>query len=397
MIEIQHLRYRYRLNDDTELEALRSVSAVFRPDESVAIVGPNGSGKSTLALCLNGLLQPSGGRVLVDDLDVAEKSKRSEIRRRVGMVFQNPDNQIISTTVEREIAFGLENLAVPADELRRRVEQVLDQFHLRPFRDRPPHLLSGGEKQRLAIAAVLAMRPRYLILDEPTSLLDPVSQREVGDLIGELHRTEQVAVVHITQFPEEAARAQRVLVMHRGELVMEGPSEAVFSRHEDLARLGLRPPFSYELAARLRGRGVELGERSVTGLEDLAERLNGLAWRGAGADRGSAVAPNRGFGADRERVGLPPRGEETEQIKTSPSQSKIAPVWKPKPSSRLAPDTPERIRCEDLWYRYHSGLPTEQTALRGVDLIIHRGELIGLVGSIGSGKSTLVQLSLIHI
>jgi len=379
VIEIKHLRYRYRLDDDTGLEALRSISAVFQPDESVAIVGTNGSGKSTLALCLNGLLQPSAGRVLVDGLDVAEKPKLSEIRRLVGMVFQNPDNQIISTTVEREIAFGLENLAVPAGELRERVEQVLDQFHLRPFRDRPPHLLSGGEKQRLAIAAVLAMRPRYLILDEPTSLLDPVSQREVGELIDRLHRSGEVAVVHITQFPEEAARAQRVLVLHRGELVMEGPPEAVFSRQEDLARLGLRPPFAQELAGRLRGRGVELGERSVTGLEDLAERLDGLAEHGmeTGVEHGSSGLPKGESRVDRKTAGTP--------------QPRSSASWRPKKLSRPDETVPERIRCEDLWYRYHAGLPTEQVALQGVDLTIRRGELIGLVGSIGSGKSTLVQ------
>jgi energy-coupling factor transport system ATP-binding protein len=391
VIEIQHLRYRYRLDDDTGLEALRSVSAVFRPDESVAIVGPNGSGKSTLALCLNGLLQPSGGRVLVDGLDVAEQSKRSEIRRLVGMVFQNPDNQIISTTVEREIAFGLENLAVPADELRQRVEQVLEQFHLLPFRDRPPHLLSGGEKQRLSIAAVLAMRPRYLILDEPTSLLDPVSQREVGELIDRLHRTGEVAVVHITQFPEEAARAQRVLVLHRGELVMEGPPESVFSRHEDLARLGLRPPFAQELAGRLRGRGVELGERAVTSLEDLAERLDGLKGRAAVVDRGSVGSPDRETKIDRDADAELYHDNETVRATVGTQKPKTISSWKPKPPSLPASDTPERIRCENLWYRYHAGLPTEQVALKGVDLTIRRGELIGLVGSIGSGKSTLVQ------
>jgi energy-coupling factor transporter ATPase len=385
VIEIQHLRYRYRLDDRTELEALRSVSTVFQPNESVAIVGPNGSGKSTLALCLNGLLQPSGGRVLVDGLDVADRSQRSRVRRLVGMVFQNPDNQIISTTVEREIAFGLENLAVPAGELRDRVEQVLEQFHLLPFRDRPPHLLSGGEKQRLAIAAVLAMRPRYLVLDEPTSLLDPISQRDVGELIDELRHSDEVAVVHITQFPEEAARAQRVLVMHRGELAMEGPPEAVFSRQEELARLGLRPPFAHELAARLRRRGVEVGERTVAGLEDLADRLAGLVGRGAGAGGGSADGIRRGTGADRDTAG--PQKDGT----TASGEMKTSRDSAAKSQTRPDETAPERIRTKDLWYRYHAGLPTEQVALQGVDLAIRRGEMIGLVGSIGSGKSTLVQ------
>jgi energy-coupling factor transporter ATPase len=350
MIEIRNLWYRYRLRDDDNLEALRGISTLFRPGESVAIVGANGSGKSTLALCLNGLLQPAGGQVLVDGLDVSRRSDWPRIRRRVGMVFQNPDNQIISTTVEREIAFGLENLAVPADELRARVEEVLDQFHLRAFRDRPPHLLSGGEKQRLAVAAVLAMRPRYLVLDEPTSLLDPVSRREVGALIRQLHRQEEVAVVHITQFPEEAAEAQRVLVMHDGKLVMEGRPEEIFSRHRELARLGLRPPFAQELAARLRQRGLPL-EETIGGLDDLAARLANL-----------------------------PRSPVQEGVSETQRSLSKPPV-----------ENQERIRAEKVWYRYHPGLPTEQMALRGIDVIIRRGELIGLVGSIGSGKSTLVQ------
>jgi energy-coupling factor transport system ATP-binding protein len=357
MIEIQNLRYRYKLKDDQYLEALRGVSTVFRPGESVAIVGTNGSGKSTLALCLNGLLQPAGGRVLVDGMDVSRRSDWPEIRRRVGIVFQNPDNQIISTTVEQEIAFGLENLAVPAGELHARVEEVLDRFHLRPFRDRPPHLLSGGEKQRLTIAAVLAMRPRYLILDEPTSLLDPVSRREVGELIRRLQAEEEVAVVHITQFPEEAAQAQRILVLHQGGAVMEGPPEAVFSRHEDLVRLGLRTTFTHEMIARLRRRGLPI-EKSIGSLVDMAALLAGLKQSSAEA---APRQPNR-------------------------SQTAKAQV-----TARSSSNNRERIRVEKLWYRYHAGLPTEQVALRGLDLVIRRGESIGLVGSIGSGKSTLVQ------
>ena len=379
MIEIRDLRYHYRLKDDVELEALRGISTVIGPGESVAIVGTNGSGKSTLALCLNGLLQPAAGSVLVDGLDVSQRSERSRVRRLVGMVFQNPDNQIITTTVEREIAFGLENLAVPSEEMRIRVEQVLDQFHLRSFRDRPPHLLSGGEKQRLAIAAVLAMRPQYLVLDEPTSLLDPVSQRQVGALIRKLHRREKVAVVHITQFPEEAAEAQRVLVMHAGELVMEGRPEEIFSRHRELDRLGLRPPFARELDARLRRRGVPLGKGTTGGLDDLAARLADLPRSGSSAELKET---------DRSRSGSPPGLQEADRQRSG-TRVKVSPAEEP--ARQEPPASQERIRVEGVWYRYHPGLPTEQMALRGIDLTIGRGELIGLVGSIGSGKSTLVQ------
>jgi len=238
MIEVDDLEFGYKLKDGSRLLALKGISVEISEGESVAIIGSNGSGKSTLARCLNGLLMPQRGEVRVDGLEVGQRANWEQIRQRVGMIFQNPDNQIVSTTVEREIAFGLENLALPSEQLRARVEEILRQFHLRDLRHRPPHLLSGGEKQRLSIAAVLAMRPKYLILDEPTSLLDPVGRREVRELLQRLFAEGKVTLVHITQFPEEAAEAQRVLVLHGGELVLEGSPEEVFAKRE---RLGFPP------------------------------------------------------------------------------------------------------------------------------------------------------------
>lgn len=356
MIQVRDVEFSYRLRDGGHLLALKGISLQISEGSSVAIIGSNGSGKSTLALCLNGLLVPQSGEVKVDGLDVRQRSCHEEVRRRVGMVFQNPDNQIISTTVEREIAFGLENLAVPGEQLRARTEEVLEQFHLKELRHRPPHLLSGGEKQRLSIAAVVAMWPKYLILDEPTSLLDPVGRREVRELLKRLCAEGQVTVVHITQFPEEAAEAQRVLILHQGELAIEGSPEEVFAHGERLAQMGLRSPFPMELARKLRAVGISL-PHPVSDMEDLVAGVLALP-RGVGHFRKEDVGRNAGSG--RGDSGFTKKGE-------------------------------ERIRAEDICYRYNPGLPTERVALRQASLSIRRGELVGLVGPIGSGKSTLVQ------
>ncbi len=356
MIEVRDLHFSYRLKEDGRIAALQGISLRITRGQSVAIIGPNGSGKSTLGLCLNGLLVPQQGQVTVDGLDVRNRKDLEEIRRRVGMVFQNPDNQIVSTTVEREIAFGLENLALPGEALRARVEEVLDQFHLRDLRHRPPHLLSGGEKQRLAIAAVMAMRPTYLVLDEPTSLLDPAGRREVRNLLEKLSAEAGVAVIHITQFPEEAAEAQRVLVLREGELAMEGSPEEVFARGEQLARWGLKAPFPMELAAMLKQAGLPIPE-PVLDVEDLAAGILALP-------RSTVSVPGE---SEKDRAGE--RSEELDIHKTGE----------------------ERIRVEDLCYRYSPGLPTERLALQDVNLSLYRGQMVGLVGSIGSGKTTLVQ------
>jgi energy-coupling factor transport system ATP-binding protein len=355
MIEVHDLEFSYRLKDGNRLPALKGISLQISQGESVAIIGSNGSGKSTLARCLNGLLVSQRGEVKVDGRDVGQRANWEYIRRRVGMIFQNPDNQIVSTTVEREIAFGLENLALPSEQLRARVEEVLRQFHLRDLRHRPPHLLSGGEKQRLSIAAVLAMRPQYLILDEPTSLLDPVGRREVRELLQRLFARGDVTLVHITQFPEEAAEARRVLVLHEGELVLEGSPQEVFAQGDCLREFGLRQPFAIELADRLREVGVAL-PGPVQELDDLVAGIMTLPRR----DRIPEDADEGRGGSGPERLAPAQRGR-------------------------------ERIRVEDLCYRYSPGLPTERIALRQVDLSIGRGEMLGLVGPIGSGKSTLVQ------
>ena len=208
MIEIKQLEYVH----PGGVQALRGILLMLAPAQYTVLMGPNGSGKTTLARCLNGLLTPSSGSVKVDGIEVSETSL-PEIRRRVAMVFQNPDDALVAPTVETDIAFGLENLGLPPAQMRDRVNEILASFHLEVYRDHPPHLLSGGERQRLAVASAIAVRPDYLILDEPTALLDPESREELLHLIGTLARDEGLGILHITQSPEEAARADRLLLL----------------------------------------------------------------------------------------------------------------------------------------------------------------------------------------
>ena len=229
MIDIQDITYFYPSEDESPVAAIEKISLQIREGEYVAIMGHNSSGKTTLARCLNALLIPQSGNVYVDRLCTEEDENTISIRKKVGMVFQNPDNQIVSTTVEREIAFGLENLGVPTETIHQVVTAILEKFDLTRYRQYPPHLLSGGEKQRVALAAVLAMNPKYLVLDEPTSMLDPASRRQVLSTIRRLNQQRGLTVVLITQSMDEAASAQRVLVMDQGRIVMDGTPQEIFA------------------------------------------------------------------------------------------------------------------------------------------------------------------------
>ncbi len=255
MIQLTDLCYDFAGPGGESVRALGGVNLTLSEGDSVAVLGANGSGKTTLARCLNGLYVPTSGKVEVDGMDSRDPTLRSEIRRRVGLLFQNPENQIVAATVEREIAFGLENLGLERDEMRSRVERMLALFGLDHLRQQPPHLLSGGEKQRLAIAAVMAMEPRYLVLDEPTSLLDPPSRRQLLRLVLELHRPSNsygpITTVLITQFPAEALVARRVLVLHRGRIIFDESPDILFQRVEALHNVGLSSPVEYELHALL--------------------------------------------------------------------------------------------------------------------------------------------------
>jgi energy-coupling factor transport system ATP-binding protein len=250
MISISNLVLEF-LTQDGSRRVLDDVSLEIADGEFVALMGPNGSGKTSLARCLNGIFCPTAGRVIVDGLDTRDGNALPEIRRRLGMVFQNPENQIVAPTVEREIAFGLENLGVSRPEMRRRVQMLLRMFHLEAYRQRSPHLLSGGEKQRLALAAVMAMQPRHLVFDEPTSLLDYESRRQLFELMAQLTAVPNLfsetplTLLLITQFPEEALFAKRLLILHQGRIVMDGPPVETFQQVDQLREIGLAPPLEF--------------------------------------------------------------------------------------------------------------------------------------------------------
>ncbi len=262
MIHVENITYRY---DGSKASGLRGISLTIEAGESVAVMGPNGSGKTTLARCLNALLLPTTGTVSVDGMDTRDCTTLQEIRRRVGMVFQNPDNQIVSATVEREIAFGLENLGLPYQELHERVDEMLVRFHLERYRYHSPHYLSGGEKQRLALAAVLAMRPSYLVLDEPTTLLDPKSRWSILNTLDRLGNTAApISTLLITQFPEEALLADRLLVIHEGQLYLDDAPELIFEQTDRLQEIGLDPPVSFLIKETLKRYGMSVPIRKKT-------------------------------------------------------------------------------------------------------------------------------------
>ncbi len=271
-IQTQGLKYAYSLEGGVRVEALRGVDLAIEPGEFVALIGPNGSGKSTLARHFNALLLPTGGQVWVDGLLTSDPRHVWAIRERVGMVFQNPDNQFVASTVEEDVAFGPENMALPRDEIRARVDEALDLVDMTEYGTHPPQRLSGGQKQRVAIAGALATRPSCLVFDEPTSMLDPPSRREVLSIMRRLNTEEGITVVLITQSMDEAAAARRVVAMHRGCVVMDGPPQVVFEQRERLQALGLGLPFAVEISHRLRGQGIELPSGLLT-VEELVGAL----------------------------------------------------------------------------------------------------------------------------
>jgi len=271
-IDIQQLEHAYLLEGGGRIEALQGLDLSIERGEFVALVGPNGSGKTTLARHFNGLLLPTAGTVRVDGLLTSDPRHVWKVRRRVGMVFQNPENQIVASTVEEDVAFGPENWGLPAQEIRERVDEALENIGLADYRFHPPHTLSGGQKQLAAIAGVLATRPACIVFDEPTSMLDPPSRRQVLRIIRRLNDEEGITVVLITQSMEEAAFARRVLVMDEGRILMDGPPQEVLEREERLQNLGLGLPSVVEIAHRLRERGLELPTGLLT-VEALARAL----------------------------------------------------------------------------------------------------------------------------
>ena len=273
MIETKNLAFAYPA-DEGEIQtlALRDVSVTIEKGSFVVVLGHNGSGKSTFAKCLNAVLLPCGGKVYVEGMDTQDEALLLEIRRRVGMVFQNPDNQIVANGVEEDVAFAPENLGVPTEEIRRRVDAALAAVDMTAFTTHAPHLLSGGQKQRVAIAGVIAMEPACIVLDEATAMLDPVGRQEVLSAVHKLNREKGITVVLITHHINEAEDADRVIVMDDGQVVLDGGPREVFTKVEALRSMGLTVPDTIDLLDRLRRDGVAVPPDALT-VEECADAI----------------------------------------------------------------------------------------------------------------------------
>ena len=350
IIRTESLVYKYTVYNEDTVQALNGIDLTIEKGRFTAILGRNGSGKSTLAKHMNALLSPSEGTVWVNGVDTQDEAHIWDVRQSAGMVFQNPDNQIIATIVEEDIAFGPENLGVPPEQIRVRVDEAMDAVGIREFSRSAPHHLSGGQKQRVAIAGILAMKPSCIVLDEPTAMLDPSGRHEVINTIMKLNKDEGISVILITHFMEEAVQADRVIVVDNGKIVMDGSPREVFKQVEALKELGLDVPQATELAYMLNNEANSgLLPRCLLTMSELADAL-------------SAAAQNI-----ERKTDLPPE--------PPPHNQSIKPV----------------LEVKNISFIYSQGSAFEKKALDNVSLSIKPGEFIGLIGHTGSGKSTLIQ------
>ncbi len=332
--------------------ALQGVDFTVNQGEFVAVLGHNGSGKSTLARLTNGLLSPDEGKITVLGMDAGDEKNLFPIRKEVGIVFQNPDNQTVASIVEDDVAFGPENVGIPREEIGERIDFALNAVGMTDFRHATPTHLSGGQKQRIAIAGVLALKPKIMILDEATAMLDPRGRREVMDVVLRLNREEGITVLLITHFPEEAMLADRAIVMSEGKIVMEGKPSDVLSREEELTRFSLALPRSTRVCRALTKGGLRVPDE--TDEDKLA-----LSILSALKETGEITLPNK-------------------ETKGAGTRS-------------TADETDGRVRCENLSFVYNPSSAFETPALKGVDLEIQSGDFFGIIGHTGSGKSTFVQ------
>ena len=346
--------------DGNTVLATRAIDAANLDIEKgsfVAVVGMNGSGKSTLAKTLNGLIEPTDGEVIVDGMSTADESKLWDIRRKVAMVFQNPDNQIVSSIVEDDVAFGPENIGIEPAEIRKRVDEALKKVDMYDCKDKGAHMLSGGQKQRIAIAGAVAMRPECIVFDEPTAMLDPRGRQQVMDIIAELHAS-GITTILITHFMEEAAQAERILVMKDGKVLSDSTPDELFNNAELIEEAGLEVP-------------TELALRQGTHLNVLLNEGGQSSFAGLGgpSPRQSSFA---GLGGP------------------SPRQSSFTGLGGPSPRQDAYTSEPA-IEVKNLRYVYNPGMPGETAALDDMSFAIDQGTICGVIGHTGSGKSTMLQ------
>jgi energy-coupling factor transporter ATPase len=357
ILRLDNLHHTFTSSTGAAIHALRGVNLSILPGEYVAILGHNGSGKSTLAKHLNALLLPTEGDVWVKGLNTREAIHHREIRATVGMVFQTPDNQIVATIVEEDVAFGPENLGVPRAEMQRRVNWALEQVDMLPYRQRAPHLLSGGQKQRVCIAGVLAMQPQVLVLDESTAMLDPQGRQEVLAVAHRLNREQGVTVVAITHFMREAVDADRLIIMENGQIALEGTPRELFHQTQRLRQLQLDVPPITDIAQHLHA-AIPAFPPDLLTVEEV-------------------VAAFRTLRADALPTSLPLQ---------SPDVTEILPAAPP-----IAFTGAPVINVEHLVHDYMRGTPLEVRALHDVNLTLYPGEIVGILGATGSGKSTVIQ------
>ncbi|MBQ9700367.1 MAG: energy-coupling factor transporter ATPase [Lachnospiraceae bacterium] len=375
-IDLVH-RFSVTDEDDNIIEensALDGVNIEVEEGQFIAILGHNGSGKSTFARHINAMLTPDEGTLYVAGMDTKDESNLWEIRRNAGMVFQNPDNQIIATMVEEDVGFGPENLGVPTEEIWERVEKALSAVGMLEYRHHSPTKLSGGQKQRVAIAGIVAMKPKCIVLDEPTAMLDPNGRREVINTVRELNRQEKVTVILITHHMDEVIEADRVFVMDSGHVVMEGTPREVFARVDEIKALGLDVPQVTDIAHRLTAGGIDMGQ-CVLSIDEFKERFKAV--RGEISAYGDKSLGEDDL-ADNEALNKLSLNVSCEPANTY---------------SLTSSDTSDKllIRAENLKYVYEEGTAYEKGALDGVSIDIHQGEFIAIIGHTGSGKSTLIQ------
>ena len=270
-IDVDNITFEYE-NDDGTTAVLENLSVGFEKGQFIAVLGHNGSGKSTFAKLLNGMLKPSLGTITVDGIDTCDEERFIDVKRTIGMVFQNPDNQLVATVVDEDVAFGLENLGIPHSEMQIRVDEALKAVNMSEFKSSAPHKLSGGQKQRVAIAGIIAMEPKCIVFDEPTAMLDPKGRKEVMDVIQKLCREKEITVILITHYMNEAALADRVLVMNKGRIVLDGTPSEVFKEVDVLKNAGLDVPQPSDLAFKLKEAGIDL-KADVLSVDDLVKAV----------------------------------------------------------------------------------------------------------------------------